>query len=81
MARRHIAAFIVVALAASVTAPGAWAQAFTFGSPVLSDEVRARPDRGVQKTKGQQTRHCRLERHQVYDARGQLIWRTLQVCG
>ena len=78
MARGHIIAFTVVALVASLTAPGAWAQAFTFGGNVSDDDVRARPDR---KAKAQQARHCRLERHQIYDARGQLIWRTLKVCG
>lgn len=81
MTRGHIVAFAVVALVASLTASGAWAQGFTFGSSVSEDEVRARPDRGARKAKAQQTRHCRLERHQVYDARSQLIWRTLKVCG
>jgi hypothetical protein len=81
LTRRCIAAFVVVALVASVTASNAWAQAFTFGSPVSAEYARVHPDRGARKAKRQQARHCRLERHQVYDARSQLIWRTIQVCG
>jgi hypothetical protein len=77
----NIAMLAAIVLIASLTASGAWAQAFTFGSSVSEDDVRARADRGARKAKGQQARRCRAERHQVYDAQGQLIWRTIQICG
>lgn len=81
MKRVNIATLAAVALIASLTAPGALAQGFTFGSPVPDEGVRVdRPDRGVQRARAQ-ARRCRTERHQVYDAQGQLIWRTIQVCG
>ena len=81
MKRVNIATLAAIALIASLTAPGAQAQGFTFGSPVSGDSVRAdRLDRATGKVRAQ-ARHCRLERHQVYDAQGQLIWRTIRVCG
>jgi len=80
---RH-AHFMVLAAAvfiASLTAPDAQAQGFTFGTPGPGDGVRAdRPDRGARRAQTQ-VRRCRAERHQVYDAQGQLVWRTIQVCG
>jgi hypothetical protein len=78
---RTIATLTAVALLASLPASGAWAQAFTFGSSAMGDDVRVRPHRGAGKARPEQARRCRTERHQVYDAQGQLNWRTIRVCG
>jgi hypothetical protein len=76
-----IATLAGIAFIASLTVSDAQAQGFTFGAPASDDHVRAGTPARVGRKARAQARHCRSERHQVYDARGQLIWRTIQVCG
>ncbi|MDB5600769.1 MAG: hypothetical protein JWN71_2813 [Xanthobacteraceae bacterium] len=77
----NIATLAVATCVAGLAASGAWAQGFTFGIPAPDNHVRAAaPDRASRKARVQAVR-CRSERHQVYDAQGQLIWRTIRVCG
>lgn len=76
---RNVATLAAIALIAGLTASGAQAQGFTFGGSVSGDAARAySPDRATRKAPA---RRCRTERYQVYDAKGQLSWRAIQICG
>jgi hypothetical protein len=74
---RHLTMLAAIGLLASLSTSSARAQGFTFGGPVAGEGVRAD---GPERARKAQARHCRTERHQVYDAHGQLSWRTIQVC-
>jgi hypothetical protein len=78
-----IDAALIAGLATCLQMSGALAQGMglTFGVPMRGDDVRAvTPDHATRKGRAQ-TLICRSERHQVYDAQGQLVWRIIRVCG
>jgi hypothetical protein len=78
MKHRNRTTLAAIAFLTSLTASSAQAQGLTFGGSVAGESVRTdRPERARKA----QARHCRLERHQVYDTQGRLSWRTIQVCG
>jgi hypothetical protein len=72
---------VVAFVAAGFPGAGAHAQGFTFGPPAAADDGRVGLSGRAKRKAFAPARRCRLERHQVYDAQGQLILRTLRVCG
>lgn len=73
----------VALLATSLPAQIADAQGFTFGAAPMqgsSDPVRSDNSPKAGRKARAYVEHCRLERHQVYNAQSQLIWQTIRVC-